>query len=458
MSEKPKERVRVPHVFVLIFILVVATALAGLVIPAGEFERDADGRVVPGTFAYDGDSERPRGWSLLLAVLMAPLEGIEEAANVIGFILILGGTFRVIEESGALAAAIHAALEALERWRMLVIPASMVLFSLGGAIFGMSEEIIPFVLLFVPLMRAVGYRPIVAVAVPLIGSQVGFAGAMFNPFTIGIAQAIAGLPPLSGWEFRTGVWLVVTAIGIGYVTFLARRHRLDPEEMAEEEAREAAAPALNVRHVLVLASLAVGIVVIVWGIYRFEWYVTEIGGIFFAVGLLAGIFGRLSPDRIARGFAAGAGDLISAALVVGFARGIVELAEKLQILDTVLQAAAAGLGELPGALALSVMFLFQSALNFFVPSGSGQAALTMPIMAPLAELTGLTRQMSVLAFQLGDGFSNMIIPTSAVLMGSLEAGKVRYERWFAFAWPLQVILLFFGFAVLSLAVAVGFGP
>jgi uncharacterized ion transporter superfamily protein YfcC len=312
------------------------------------------------------------------------------------------------------------------------------------------------------MVRALGLPSIYAVAIPLVGSQVGFAGAMINPFTVGVAQGIAELPPFSGWEYRTLVWVLVTTLGIVYV---ARSARLLPAEGVDDGAGskdgvglDANATRPSASQVAVLATLVLGILLILWGVYRFEWYVTEIGAVFMAVGVVSAIVGRLRPNDAAEAFVAGARDLMGAALVVGVARGIVVLAQDLGVLDTLLHGVAGLLGGLPGAVALNLMFAFQTVLNFFIPSGSGQAALTMPIMAPLAELVGLTRQMAVLAFQLGDGFSNLIVPTSAVLMGSLEAGKVRYEDWFAYAWRLQLWLMAFGVVVLVGAVVIGYGP
>lgn len=483
-------KARVPHVYTIIFGLIILTALASLVVPGGSYERDADGRVIPGTYGLDTPEEsaaRPQGWELVFAVWQAPLKGISAAASIIAFILILGGTFRVIEDTGAFETAIRSAIARLGKAESLVVPASMVLFAIGGAVFGMSEEIIPFVLLFVPIVKALGLPPLTAVAVPLVGSQVGFAGAMINPFTVGIAQGIAGLPPLSGWPFRTVLWCVVTAVAVAYVTRHIRRHAASDSEASDSEASDSEVPGtsrnaseevpgevpgtstahtstspeptvLSGPQRLVLLTLVAGIGVVLWGVGRFAWYVTEIGAVFLATGVVAGIVGRLSAHAISEGFAQGARDLVSAALVVGIARGIVVLAGDLGILDTVLHSSSEALGSLPGVVALELMFLFQTALNFFIPSGSGQAALTMPIMAPLAELVGLTRQMAVLAFQLGDGFSNMIIPTSAVLMGSLEAGKISYERWFRFIWPLQLWLMAVGMVALAVAHGIGFGP
>lgn len=458
-------RPHIPHVYVLIFGLIAFIALLSLVLSPGNYQRDENGRVIVDTFRFDDDlaeatrPERPQGATLVFAVLQAPLRGIEDAAAIIAFILVIGGAFRVLEETRAFATALRSSLRFIGHADLVIIPVSMVLFSIGGATIGMSEEIIPFVLLFVPIVRMLGIHPVVGVAVPLVGSQIGFAGALFNPFSLGIAQGIAGLPLYSGWQFRLWVWLAVTTLGVVFVTRQARRwgydtETLDPDMMMSPHLKAQ----LKTPQILVLVTLAAALVITVWGVQRYEWYVTEIGAVFLGMGLVAGLVGRLSANRVARCFVGGARDLVSAALVVGVARGIVVLAEETRILDTILYSTAGALEGLPGAVALNLIFLFQSVLNFFIPSGSGQAALTMPIMAPLADILGLTRQTAVLAFQLGDGFSNMIVPTSAVLMGSLEAGKVSYERWFAFAWQLQLWLLVFGVAVLSLAYITGLGP
>jgi len=295
----------------------------------------------------------------------------------------------------------------------------------------------------------------VAVAVPVVGSGVGFAGAMINPFTVQIAQGISGLEPMSGWQFRTVVWVLLTVVGIVFVLWRARTARMEPEAGHAFDV-DTDRVHLTRTHAAVLLTFVAGIFVVMWGINAYHWYVIEIGAVFLGVGIAAGLVARLSGSDIARSFVAGAKDLLSAALVVGLARGIVVLASDTRILDTVLHAMSTALRPLPGALSLNLMFVFQSCLNFFIPSGSGQAALTMPIMAPLADLVGLTRQMAVLAFQFGDGFSNMIIPTGVMLMGSLEAAKVSYERWFRFGWVLQVWLFAFGVLALTIAYTLGY--
>lgn len=460
MSAPPRGTVRVPHVYTLIFTLIVLTALASLVVTPGSYERDERGRVVPDSFRHDAPGARlqPPAWELPLLVLRAPLAGLADAGEIVAFLLVVGGAFKVIDRSGAFNALVAWLVGALRSRGILLVPGSMILFSIGGAVFGMSEEVIPFVILFVPLMRALGYQPIVGVAVPLVGAAMGFAGAMLNPFTVGVAQSIAGLPPVSGWEVRTAIWCVLTALGIAYVMRTARRYRLDEKSrhMIDEE-RAAQEHALTARHVGVLLALLVGIVVMVWGIGAFEWYVIEIGAVFLAIGLVAALIAGIRATDAANAFTEGARDLLSAAIVIGMARGIVLLAADLRLLDPMLSAAAGGLSQLHGVVSINAMFVFQSLLNFLVPSGSGQAALTMPIMAPLADLIGLTRQQAVLAFQFGDGFTNLITPTSAVLMGSIEAGKCRYEQWFRFAWPLQIWLVAAGAVLLSLTVVFGYG-
>lgn len=457
---------RIPHVYAIIFSLIVLTALASLVVPGGGYDRDDRGRVVADSFVYDDDRpaegddappERPRGWSLLFGVLMAPIRGIHAVGDIVAFILVVGGTFKVMERSGAFDALVRFTVLKLSHRETWIFAGLMLLFSIGGAVFGMSEEVIPFVLLLVPLVRALGYEPVVAVAVPVIGSGIGFAGAMINPFTVGIAQAIAGVPPLSGFGFRTGIWVAVTVIGISYVLWMARRCRTEADEGHAFDGEDRQHVHFTRTHALVLGCLAAGIGVILWGVAEFEWYVVEIGAVFLGTGIVAGWISRQSGSNIATAFVEGGRDLLSAALIVGVARGIVLLAGETRILDPVLFGMANTIGELPGAVSLNLMFVFQSLLNFFLPSGSGQAALTMPIMAPLADLVGLKRDMAVLAFQFGDGFSNMIVPTGTMLMGSLEASKVSYERWFRFAWGLQALLILFGCGALVLAYAIGFG-
>ena len=459
MSDEPAQRWRLPHTLVLVLGILCVVAVAGSLIPGGVFLRDEAGRVLPGSFRYDeGATAGLRGLDLVLAVCRAPVRGLIASADIASFVLLVGGTFGILEHSGALEAGIHELLARLRGRTQLLIPTAMVAFAVGGAVFGMSEEVIPFVLVFVPLVRRLGYPPILAAAIPLIGAGVGFAGAMLNPFTVGLAQAIAGLPPMSGWAYRSFVWLVCVVVGVVFVTRMAARLRVEPAELGEAASPTNASVTLDRRQAVVLGLVGVTIVGIALGVWRWGWYVEEIAAAFLVLGVIAAVVLGLDNHAAAEAFLAGSAQLLPAALVIGVARGIVLIAADMHVLDTVLYAAAGGMQRLGPHLSLAGMFGFQSAFNFLVPSGSGQAALTMPIMAPLADLAGLDRQLAVLAFQLGDGFTNLIAPTSAVLLGSLHAAGVGYGEWARQTWVLQVWLAVAGLGLLAGALVVGFGP
>lgn len=456
----------------IVFAMIVAAAVLTWVVPPGAFETvalDVPGAgtrnvVVPGS--YEGlDSAAPQG---LGAVLRAPIRGLVEAADVVGFVLLVGGAFAVLQATGAVDRGLRSLVRAADRSPLLeaaIIPTFMVLFSLGGALFGMAEETIPFVLIFVPLARSLGYDTIVGVAIPFVGSQAGFAAAFLNPFTVGVAQGIAEVPLFSGLGLRLVLWTVTTAIAIAFVVRYARRTRTAPPGPGRSDEPVAGATADPVEHDEarpaggpgpVLLTFAAGIALLVYGVLRHGWYIEEIAALFVGVGIAVGAVGRLGPGRIAKEFMEGARALVGTAMIIGLARGILVVLEDGMVVDTLLHWMA---GALDGAGAIGAaqgMFAVQTALNFFVPSGSGQAALTMPLMAPLADLTGLTRQVAVLAFQMGDGFTNLIIPTNPVLMGAVSLAGVSWARWARWMLPLQVILFALGLATLAVAVSIGF--
>lgn len=450
----------------IVFLMIVAAAALTWVVPPGSFDTvalDVPGAgtrdvVVPGSYERL-DARSPQG---LGAVLRAPIRGLVEAADVVGFVLLVGGAFAVLQATGAVERGLRSLVRAAERSPLLeaaIIPTFMALFSLGGAVFGMAEETIPFVLIFVPLARSLGYDAVVGVAIPFVGSQAGFAAAFLNPFTVGVAQGIAEVPLFSGIGLRVALWGVTTAIAIAFVVRYARRIRTAPDAGV---ARAAAATADTVEPSpagatgAVLLTFAAGIALLVYGVLRHGWYIEEIAALFVGVGIAVGVVGRLGPGRIAQEFMAGARDLVATAVIIGLARGILVVLEDGMIVDTLLQAMAGVLDGVGSIGAAQGMFAVQTALNFFVPSGSGQAALTMPLMAPLADLTGLTRQVAVLAFQMGDGFTNLIIPTNPVLMGAISLAGVSWTRWARWMLPLQLILFALGLAALALAVTTGF--
>lgn len=447
----PAGKIRLPHTLVLIYAMVVLTVVATWIVPGGQYQRiEKDGRTIPvaGTFAFS--SRSPQG---LGALFVSPVKGFVEAAAIIAVVFVVGGAFSIIQKTGAVMAFIHNLALRFGRnraLRTLLIPVTMIVFSLGGAVFGMCEETMPFVLIFVPLALSLGYDSIVGVAIPFVGAASGFAGAFFNPFTVGIAQGIAGLPIYSGLGFRLIIWALGTAIAIIFVVRYAARVKKDPRKSPtyeddlerREKLQIQSAPTEMVRltpaHRRVLVLFLAGMALLVFGILRFKWYINEISGLFLALGILSGYVGNLKSEEMARSFVDGAKDMMNAALIIGCARAILVVATDGKILDTTLYAMSRAISHFHPILSAQMMFISQCIINFFVHSGTAQAALTMPIMAPLGELVGITRQTSVFAFQLAE-YINPILPTSGVTMGVLGLARLRWEKWAKWFLPLAVI-------------------
>jgi len=478
-------RFKAPDTTLIIFSIIVLAAGMTWIVPAGEYQKaemmvEGAGMrevVVPGSFEmierpFDGVGDRLV--HTVAIVMQAPILGFidPDAAPIIAFVLLVGGAFAVLQKTGAVEASLRRLVHAADRSRaveVLTIPLFMALFSLGGAVFGMAEETIPFILIFVPLALALGYDSITGVAIPFLGSAAGFAGAFLNPFTVGVAQGIATVPLFSGIGFRVGVWVAVTALTIAFVMWHASRVRAEPrrsptfavDEIKRHEGLHldtaGPPPALTLRQNAVLGVFFLGIGILVWGVLQHAWYIIEIAALFVALGIVMGAVGGLGGNDTAAAFMEGARDLVSTAIIIGLARGILIVMQDGQIIDTILHALASGLEGAGSMVAAMSMFGAQTLINFFVPSGSGQAALTMPLMAPLSDLVGVSRQTAVLAFQMGDGFTNMIIPTSAVLMGSLTLAGVPWQRWARWILPLQAVLFGLGLVVLAIAVGSGWG-
>jgi uncharacterized ion transporter superfamily protein YfcC len=401
----------------------------------------------------------------VLQVFTAPIQGFKKLAEIIAFIFIVGGAFFMLNETGAIVAGTHRLVKVLRGREFLVIPIVMTIFSFFGAAFGMCEEAMPFALIFVPLALALGYDSIVGVCLTFLAAGVGFAGAFFNPFTLQIAQGLAGIKPLSGMGYRVLVWLVVTTLSIVWVMVYGARIKKDPEKSPmydlDEKRREAIRkaqddfPHFGIREALCLLILAAGVVFMILGVVIWQWYIKELAGLFFAMGLAAGIAAGHGPNKLAKSFIDGCKDIASAALIVGFAGGIIVVLESGRVMDTLLYGLASVTSDVPRIFAAFAQYLIQIAVNFFIPSGSTKAALTMPIMAPLADLSGITRQTAVLAYQLGDGFTNMIIPTSGVTLGTLAMAKIPYERWFRWNLPLQIVFFFLSLVLLIWPVMTG---
>ena len=458
-------RLRAPNVFALLFTILVLVSASTWVLPAGRFDRETRviggierSVLVPGSYRVLAVEERtPQGPA---AILQAPIRGFGARWQVIGFILLVGGAFGVLHRTGAILASISWITgRAVGVGRFATIPILMFTFSAGGAIFGMAEETIPFILVTVPLAVALRFDVITGIAIPFVGSQAGFAAAFLNPFTLGVAKGIAGLPVADGQLYRIFCWIVVTSLLSAIVTWhawtVSRNPARSPTPQLDDEWRQEvsqetdAENRLSVPHLLVLIGFASCMVALALGAVLADWYIVELSALFVFLAVLCGALGRLSPSEIGEAFGSGARDLAPAALLVAFASGILVLAEDGQIIDTLLNAVAESLSGVSPLLATEGMFLAQTGINFFVPSGSGQAALTMPIMAPLADLLGVSREAAVLAFQFGDGFTNMIIPTNPVLMGALVMARLPYGTWFRWMFKIQLVLLVVGMLLLA---------
>ena len=450
------QRRRVPDALVLVFALVVLAQLASYVLPAGEFERDGR-RVVPGTWrAVDAEPLPP------LAFLTAVPAGLAAAHEVVFFVFLAGGTIGVVRATGAIDALISAAIGRLASRPGWLVAGMVGLFALGSSTVGMAEEYMPFVPVLVTLCLALKLDAVVAVGIVYVGAGVGYACAALNPFTVLVAQEIAGLPLTSGQPVRWALLVVCAAVGVHHVLRYAARLRADPAASLVAGVDYSSGfelPAdvrFTARRAAAAAVLAAGVGIFVHGVAARGWYLAELSAVFLGSGLLAAAVGGLGPNRAARAFFEGAAQMTATALLIGFARAVEVVLSDARVIDTIVDGLAAPLAALPAHAAALGMLAVQTVCNLFIPSGSGQAYVTMPIMAPLADLTGVTRQTAVLAYQFGDGFTNMLVPTNALLMGMLALARIPYQRWAAFVVPLLVKLYAVAAAALVAAVALGY--
>ncbi|MDY7538954.1 YfcC family protein [Undibacterium sp. 5I1] len=446
------KKLKLPNTFVLLFSLLALIALATWLVPGGKYDTHVvNGKTLidPATFHYI--TSNPQGF---VALMMAPIKGFVEAALIIGFVLIVGGAFAVLQKTEAIDSMIKSVAKAHTNSafiRAMIIPVFVTMFSLGGATFGMSEEAIPFILIFIPLALALGYDSIVGVSIPFIGSQVGFAAAFLNPFNVGIAQGIAGVPVFSGLQYRVIVWVIATTLTIGFLMWYAAKIKQSPEKSPtfelDQEKRKSLKhdefthfTGVTVTHKLVLLLFAASLGVMVLGVVKYEWFINEIAALFLVMAIIVGVVGKLSSDEFIEAFLQGAKDLVTTALVIALARGTMILARDANIIDTMLHGLMPFVQSASPVFAAQKMFLIQTVINFFIHSGSGQAALTMPIMAPLADLVGVTRQTAILAFQFGE-FTTPMIPTSGITVGVLALARIPWATWAKWMIPLQLMYL-----------------
>ncbi|WP_216680493.1 YfcC family protein [Hymenobacter siberiensis] len=445
---------RFPHPLVLIVGFIILAAALSYVLPAGEFTRHLDaetGRQVVVAGSYHTVPATPVG---PLDVLVDVPKGLADAAAVVFLIFLAGGAFTVVDQTGALRFGVDWLLRRAHGREVLIIPLVGTLFATMGALENMGEEIIPLVPVLLVLMRRLGYPVLTAVAASVGAAFVGASFSPINPFQVGIAQKLAQLPLLSGGAYRMGFLLVAVGLWLWATTRHAVRHRQAPD--LSLDANEAAAgPATTSRSGLVLLLMLAAFGVFAYGVVQLHWEFEQMAALFLGLGIVAGLVGGRGLTGTAEGFIAGFRDIAFSALLIGFARAIFVVLEQGHIVDTIVHGLAAPLGHLPVALAALGMMGVQTLLHVPVPSGSGQATLTMPLLVPLSDILGLSRQVTVLAFQYGAGLCELITPTNGTLMAMLAATGVRFEQWIKFAAPLWAALFALGAVAVVVGIATG---
>ncbi len=452
---------------VLIFSIIVFAQLLTYVIPQGEFRRapfpdnPSAEVVVAGSYERAADSVTLAPWHFLLAIP----DGFAAAQNIIFLIFIAGGVIAILRRTGAIDAVLHKSVERLGSSPWLLIGGCLLLFSVGAYTIGMGEEYVPLVPIIVTMSLAMRMDAIVAMGMVWIPYGIGWAFAGTNPFGVVIAQNIAGVPITSGSGFRFVMMLAFLAVAFHHLYRYAIRVQKNPAESLVAHVDYSQGfelpedVALNGRRLGVIVAFTVAIVGFVIGAKQYGWYIGELMAVFLGLGIVAAIIGGLGAADTSRTFIKGAAEMTAAALIVGFARTIEVVLVDGQIIDTIIDSIASVLTNF-GAEASAVGMLFvQTICNFFIPSGSGQAFVTMPIMSPLATLTDVPQQTAVLAYQFGDGFTNMVVPTSALVMGALALGRSPYGAWVRFTLPLlgKLFVLAIAFLVLTVHLGSAFG-
>ncbi len=460
-SSKGIKQFKVPHVYVIIFALMVIFAVLTWIVPSGSYQRqEVNGRevTVAGTYEQSEktyiDEETGDEVDLrqgVFDVLQAPTRGIQEAIEVVAFILIVGGSFQVITKTGAITSGMGRVVRRFKNKDILIIPIAMVLFALGGTSFGMAEETLPFFAIFMPIMMAMGFDSMTAFMVVFVGARTGYIASTINPFNVLIAQGILGIQGNPQLWLRMIAWVVLTAVAITWVVLYARRVKKNPEssitfeddiaKKVEFAADESALDAeFTGRQKGVLAVFIAGMCLIIWGLVTQGWYMNEISAVFLAMGLLAGVIAGFSQDVIAQEFVAGIADFAFSAIVVGLARGILVIASDGMIIDTILNALATGLGGIPAVLFTTLLYAVENLLAILVPSSSGLAALTAPIFGPLTELMGLNPEAAVWALSMGSATMSLICPTSAILVAGLGVCKIKLGQWWKTVWKFFLVV------------------
>lgn len=459
-----KKKFKLPHIYVLLFCIIVVCGILTWVLPAGTFDRveNASGRMIAVAGTFHTIESSPVGLFQLFKLIY---EGFCDAGSVLFFVFISYASISIMISSGAFNGLVAFLLKVFKgKARVAIIPIFLTIIGLASSTIGLFEEWFPFIAVFAGIASAMGFDQIVGLAIVALGAGMGYSGAMMNPFTVGIAQGIAEVQPMSGMGYRLFCHLVMIAVGSIMTMRYALKVQADPtksliyedeteETMTEEEVQNAP---FGIREKLVLLILLVGIILVVYGSKTYGWYFEELSAVFMLMGILSAIVMGWGPNVIAEKFADGFTSVAMACMMIGLARGILVVLKAGNIVDTVVYGLSLPLSHLPAALSGVAMLIVQTLLNFLIPSGSGQAATSMPIMASLADLLGVTRDGAVLAFQFGDGLSNIVWPTAFPATMAAMAG-VKVEKWWKFIIPIFIVLVIVQALLMILAYAIGFG-
>lgn len=470
MSKLKKEKKSLEGINPMLFLVAVMiiVVVASYIVPAGSYERVFDevadrDIVVPGSFQFT--EQNPIGF---FSLMMSLTLGIQNAAYIIAFLLIIGGMFAIMEGTGAINACLANVVRAVRGKEIIMIPVIMTVFGLMSCFCANFEEFLAFVPLILAVCLSMGFDSITALGIVFGAVAAGYGGAATNAFTVGVAQSISGLPMFSGMTLRLVLFAVLLLVSMAYVMWHAMRVKKNPTlspsyEADLENAKKYVLDVENIqpltgRQKLVLVTLVGAILWTVYGVLVHGYYIDELAAIFLTAGVVAGLVGGSKPSQICDDFLKGAANMLAPCMMIGLANAVVLMMTDAGIIDTIIYALSNLLIGLPASLLACGMFVVQTLFNLAVPSGSGQAAITMPLMAPLADMVGVTRQTAVLAFQLGSTFTDIIGPTSGEALVALAMCKVSYPKWVKWLFPLFCLWCLVAFGFLIFATVTAYGP
>jgi len=469
METKPngfmKKILKVPHTYVLLAILVFIAVGLTYIIPAGAFDRVKDAAsgkslIVAGSFHYV-TSHPVMIWEIPVFIF----KGLIDASDIIFFVFIVAGSFEIISQTNminAFTGRLAMTLRGRESW---VVPIFLSIFSIGGFTMGMSSEVLVFVPIGILMAQSLGFDVVTGTAMVVLGACVGYTAGLMNPFGVGIAQIVAQVPLFSGMWYRIILLVVLIIVTSKYILNYARKVKADPSKSVVADIEdlktvfnkdEIVVPEIKPYHYLVLSVVTAGFMLLIWGVTKKEWWIQEMAATFMMMGIFSGFAAKFGPSKVASIFVTGAKSVTFGALVIGLARTIFIVMQDTSIIDTIVNGLFASLNNLPSSLQLMGMYMMQTVVSLIIGSSTGQATVTMPIMTPLSDLLHISRQTAVLVFQLPDGFTNSILPTSAATMGALSVARIPFERWFKFFWKLELIWIAIGAIFILLAPVIGY--